>query len=78
MAVTQEFDYEELERTVSEYVDADYSMALEEAGGTEVLLLESEEDIFDQLIVLGNELGSQVVSKREDSNEYRVSLENLF
>lgn len=78
MAVTQEFDYEELERTVSEYVDADYSMELEEAGGTEVLLLESEEDIFDQLIVLGNELGSQVVSKREDSNEYRVSLENLF
>ncbi len=71
-------NYSELEKKVEEYVEAEYSIRIEESEHIDELVLESEEDIFDQLIALGNDIGSSSVSKQDNCNEYRLSLDNLF
>lgn len=78
MAVTAESNYEELKETVEEYVDAEYSLGVDDMDGVEQLVINSDEDIFDQLIILGNELGSQNVAYQKNSSEYRLSLDNSF
>ena len=67
-----------MRKKVEEYVEAEYSLRIEESDHIDELVLESEEDIFDQLIALGNDIGSSSVSKQNSCNKYRLSLDNLF
>jgi len=78
MSVTAQLSYEELEKTVEEYVDGEYSLKVDDSEEVSQLVIDSEDDIFDQLIIVGNELGSQNVAYSRDSSEYRLSLDNSF
>lgn len=66
--------YSELEKQVETYLESDYSMRVEESENYDHLVIDSEEDIFDQVLILGNDMGSRTVTHTKDSTEYRLTI----
>lgn len=72
--IKQSYRFEEKIETYLDTSQCD-SIGVEPVGDDEVLVIRSDEDIFDELTVLGDELGSKSVSSTTGSPEYRISLE---